>query len=196
MTLPHDYVQPDFFRFGEDSLWFTQQVIERTRQRAHPVRLVELGVGSGVITCELSKKLKLGAVDLVEAQQEWKSYLEVNLTHFGVFGQPPLVHWQRVGQFNLTGKVQADLLVTNPPYFDPEQGRPSPNPLRNIAHTFVLEGWEKWRACMERTLAPGGEAWFLQKDLSSPTVESSVAGFTLSLEERSGRLSLFCLRRL
>ncbi len=196
MSSPSDYAQPDFFRFGWDALFLVEQVCLRTRARPG-ARLVELGAGSGVIACEVSRRLPLAGAWLVEAQRDWGPYLEENLRRFGSFPQGARVHWGTVGEFNPASEPLADLLVSNPPYFSPERGRPAPDLRRNIAHRLVLEGWEAWLACMVRCLAPGGEAWYLQKDPGP--LEGKVPlpeGFTLTHEVRSGPMRVLCLRRL
>lgn len=157
-----DYSQPEFFRFGQDSLTLVKEVIARTRHRA-PGVLLELGAGSGVVTCELSKALEIESALLVEAQAAWCPHLESNLENFGSL-KTHRIFWGRVSEFNLDGKLKAQLIVCNPPYFDPATVRPSPDPARTIAHQFILDPWEAWLACIQRSLASGGEAWYLRKD--------------------------------
>jgi tRNA1(Val) A37 N6-methylase TrmN6 len=197
MSTSRDYSQPNFFRFGGDSLYLVREVCQRMRPSSAPPRVVELGAGCGVIICELSQKVHLGPVTLVEAQREWQPHLEHNLLHFGQFREGPVVYWERVSRFNLHGELQADLIVSNPPYFVPGRGRASPNPQRNIAHRLMLDPWEAWLACMCRTLVPGGEAWYLQKKLDrsegSPVLPQ---GLSLKLELISGPMGLICLSRL
>jgi tRNA1(Val) A37 N6-methylase TrmN6 len=192
---PADYSQPDFFRFGWDSLFLVDEVAKRYGGPARP-RLLELGTGSGVVACELSRRLPVGESTLVECQEEWRPHLEANLVRFGAFPASPRVHWGTVGAFNADGAELFDLIVSNPPYFEAHRGRPAPDPRRNVAHRLVREGWDAWQACLWRSLAPGGEAWWLQKDPGPANAHVSPAVFTLTHEVRTGPMRLLCLRRL
>lgn len=193
---PADYSQPDFFRFGWDSLFLVQQVRELAK-RSPAMRMLELGAGSGVVTCELSRDLELGPTHVVEVQPEWGPHLVSNLQNFARLPQAPVIHWESVGSFNPLSNLQFELIVSNPPYFAPERGRPSPDPRRNVVHRLVLEPWQMWIDCMVRSLAVGGEAWFLQKDPGPAFGKPSIPdGFQFKHEVRSGPMRLICLRRL
>lgn len=192
-----DYSQPAFFRFGRDSLFLVAEALRLTKFQDEIPRLLELGAGSGIVSCEISRQRSVGAVHVVEAQPEWKPHLETNLQHFGRFAEAPVLHWQTVGEFNPTSSIQADVIVTNPPYFDPARGRPSPDSQRNIAHRLVLDPWDSWLACLCRSLAPGGEAFMLQKDPGPLRGEWTLPeNYELKHEVRSGPMRLIALRRL
>jgi len=197
MANPKDYLQPEFFRFGWDSLFLVEEVLARTKFQSRAFRLLELGAGSGVVSCEVSQRLVPSELDLVEAQEEWRPYLLGNLQQHGHFAQPASIHWTTVGRFNPAGALKYDLILSNPPYFHPDRGRPSPNAQRNAAHRLILDDWATWLSCFHRSLAMGGEAWWLQKDpgpqLGAFPIE---AGFELKHEVRSGPMRLLCLRRL
>lgn len=196
MTLPEDYSQPEFFRFSTDSLFLAREVGARFRTSAESVHLVELGAGSGVVSCEISQMCPIARATLVEAQREWEAHLGANLSRFGRIPAWDIA-WERVSEFNRDGKIQAQLIVSNPPYFDPARGRPSRDPRRNVAHRLILDDWAAWLACMGRTLAPGGEAWYLQKDPGPVRGELPLPeGFGLKHEVRSGPMRLLCLRHL
>lgn len=194
--MSEDYLQPDFFRFGSDSLLLVREVFKRTRFNEKSCRLLELGAGSGVISCELSQRMKLVEVIMLEAQPEWRPYLEHNMERFLKTDKVKII-WDRVGKFNQQSELQVELVVCNPPYFSLSQGKPSPDLQRNIAHRFVLDPWEEWLRCMQRSLVPGGEAWFLQKHPVSPEFQYvSEEGYFLTHEMSSESLELYCLRRL
>lgn len=196
MTVPGDYLQPDFFRFGWDALFLVKTIQARVCSWEKDLHLLELGAGSGVIACELSQQLPIAHAYLVEAQTEWRSYLENNLHQHGRFADSE-IFWGTVGEFNLSGELKADLIVSNPPYYAPARGRPCADERRNTAHRLVLEPWQAWLDCMCRSLAVGGEAWFLQKDpgpLSGKPVLPK--GFNLTHEVRSGPMRILCLRHL
>jgi len=134
---------------------------------------------------------------LVECQEDWRPHLESNIARFGEFAAAAVVFWGTVGAFHPGPGDAFDLIVANPPYFDPGRGRPAPDPRRNTAHRFVLEGWDAWRDCMVRSLAVGGEAWWLQKDPGPVGAKWEVPlGYELAHVVRTGEMRLLRLRRL
>ena len=190
-----DYAQPDFFRFGWDQLHLVETVRANTRHQTVD-RLVELGAGSGVISCELSMKLPVEKVHLVELQRaEWEPFLTHNIATFGRFAEAHY-HWGKVSEFNLDGALQVPLLVCNPPYFLPRAGRRSLDPRRNIAHRFVVDDWQAWVDAMVRTLAPAGEAWWLHRDPGPMGKPVFPANFEWKHVVRSGRMRVIRLTRL
>lgn len=194
MSDPSDYSQPEFFRFGSDSLWLARELPSLVTPRSS-YRVLELGIGSGVISCELSQRLPISLLHGVEAQRDWEVHLESNLARF-CRAQRWEVSWQRVSEYNREGAQQYDLIVCNPPYFEPESGRPSADERRNIAHRFVLEPWGEWLRCLERSLAPAGEAWFLQKDSALNSLRLPIAPeFELATVKLEAQLRLMRLRR-
>ena len=190
-----DYAQPDFFRFGWDQLFLVQTVNEHSAHKEVGV-LVELGAGSGVLSCELSKKMPVHHAHLVEYQQsEWEPFLTLNVQKQG---RLPSVeyHWQKVSEFNPGGAIQAQLLLCNPPYFLVRSGRASLDPRRNIAHRFVVDEFQAWIDAMVRSLAPGGEAWWLHRDPGPPGKPQVPEGFAVKHVMRSGRMRVIRLTRL
>jgi tRNA1(Val) A37 N6-methylase TrmN6 len=190
-----DYAQPEFFRFGWDQLFLVQTVFEHSTHKEAGV-LVELGAGSGVLSCELSKKMPIHHAHLVEFQQsEWEPYITQNVQKQG---RLPSVkyHWQKVSEFNLQSEIQAQLLLCNPPYFLVRSGRASLDPRRNIAHRFVVDEYQAWIDAMVRSLGPGGEAWWLHRDPGPPGKPQVPEGFEVKHVKRSGRMRVIRLTRL
>lgn len=194
MIDPDDYLQPDFFRFGWDQLFLVETVLEFIQVK-QASQMIELGAGSGVITCELSQKLPIETAHLVEYQKaDWENYLIPNITKKAKLHEA-IYHWQSVGEFNLDQKIQAPLIVANPPYFLPESGRKSVDPRRNIARRFVINSWQEWIDCMIRSLGPGGQAFWLHRDPGPPGKPILPLGFEWKHIKRSNKMRVICLSR-
>ncbi len=190
-----DYAQPDFFRFGWDQLFLVKTVLEHSAHKKIDV-LVELGAGSGVLSCELSQKRPITHAHLVEyQQQEWEPYLTQNVLKQG---RLPSVdyHWQKVSEFNLQSEIQAQVLLCNPPYFLVRSGRASLDPRRNIAHRFVIDEFQAWVDAMVRSIAVGGEAWWLHRDPGPQGKPTIPPGYEIKHVMRSGRMRIIRLTRL
>lgn len=189
-----DYRQPDFFRFGWDQFFLIDTVTELTAARA-PAALIELGAGSGVIACELSRRLPLKTIHFVEYQQaEWEPHLTANAQQFAPTATS-VFHWGAVSQFNPAGELRVPLVVANPPYFLPESGRKATDPRRNIARRFVVDPWQAWVDAMVRSLAPGGEAYWLHRDPGPRGVPAFPDDYDWHHVRRSGKMRIICLRR-
>jgi tRNA1(Val) A37 N6-methylase TrmN6 len=194
MIVP-DYAQPDFFRFGWDQMLLVKTVHEHTPLEKLSA-LVELGIGSGVMSCELSKLREIQALHGVELQrEEWENFLTPNLALHGRFERVQL-HWQKVSEFNLDEAIKVPLIIANPPYFLPRAGRKSIDPRRNIAHRFVVDEPQDWVNAMVRTLAPGGSAWWLHRDPGPQGKPAMPANFEWQHVVRLGRMRVIRLTHL
>jgi tRNA1(Val) A37 N6-methylase TrmN6 len=187
-----DYLQPEFFRFGWDQFFLIETVMQFIHHKEIK-QMIELGAGSGVITCELSQQLDIESVHLVEYQKiDWEPFLTHNIQKKAKTVET-LYHWQSVGEFNRDKKIQASLIVANPPYFLPESGRRSEDPRRNIARRFVINSWQEWIDCMVRSLAPGGQAFWLHRDPGPPGRPILPPGFEWKHVKRSAKMRVICL---
>lgn len=195
MSEPQDYLQPDFFRFGWDQFFLVDVVTQHTRWRAPRVAM-DFGAGSGVLICELSQRLEIDHTHVVEVQRAaWEESLLHNLERFGRMKSHEL-HWNKISEFNPDGLLQAQLIVCNPPYFVPRDTRPSPDERRNIAHRLIVDEWQSWVDAMVRSLAPGGEAWWLHRDPGPRGKPQFPQNFEWTHVARSGRMRVIRLTRL
>jgi tRNA1(Val) A37 N6-methylase TrmN6 len=67
------------------------------------------------------------------------------------------------------GKYQ--LILCNPPYFQPGQGKLSPSEFKNRCRFFLDSTFEKLIAAIEWSLADRGEAYFLLRDLQDHDID-------------------------
>lgn len=154
------YQQPDFFRFGTDSIWLTE-FIKKENFEPTPLRILELGAGSGVISCELASLLPSAHFTCVELQPEFLPHLNANLA-LCLEGRFEVI-LNSVGKFNPQGEMKFDLIVFNPPYFESSETRSSPSQQREICRKHVVDSWDEWMACVERSLALEGEVFWVHR---------------------------------
>lgn len=115
--------------------------------------LCDLGAGCGVIGLSL---LALGAAKrgtFVELDAEQAARCERNLRENGLAGD--VVHADVEG---LDATAPCGLVVCNPPYFAPDEGRPSPDPDRTRAR---FGGIERFTSAAARACGPRGRACFV-----------------------------------
>ena len=155
----NDYRQPDFFRFGHDSLELVQWV-KGNISKADTI--LDLGAGSGIIGIELANFFSPEKLTLLEVQNEYYSYLETNLKEQL---KVPCLHeviLSSFGQWQSTEKYS--LIVCNPPYYLPGHGKQSPDERREMARTFKLDDWGVLFALIAKTLKPEGKGCLVIKN--------------------------------
>ena len=176
-----DYLQPDFYRFNQDSLelvsWIKGQVEEASS-------ILDLGAGCGVIGIELATHYQPKNLSLVEAQKDFANYLEHNHQQFA----PDVKTEISICSFSeFFPQDQFDLIAINPPYFLAGRGEVSSDPRKHQCRTFVRDNWQELFLCIKRALKPKGHCYIvIRKD---PQVQAEVSkfasmGFTMIQEER------------
>lgn len=154
-----DYLQPDFYRFNQDSLELVRFALERV---AGIDSILDLGAGSGVIGIELSIRLKPKILTLVECQEEFFPFLNANKQLIPIDTKPEIV-LSRFGSYQPSRKYQ--LVVCNPPFYLPDRGEASANQHKHICRSFVLESWTELAQCIARSLALTGQCFVvIRKD--------------------------------
>lgn len=154
-----DYLQPEFYRFNQDSLelvrWVKQQVSKANS-------ILDLGAGSGVIGLELAQHFRPKRLTLLELQAEYAPYLETNVQRF----LPPesRSHLAFTSFKEWKPEFLFDLIVCNPPYYLPHAGQLSPDPRRAMARSFIRDNWEELLSCIARSLSLGGRAFLVVKN--------------------------------
>jgi len=123
----NDYLQPDFYRFNEDSLLLVEKIKNKITN-AHSI--LDIGAGCGVIGIELSKYFRPKKLHLLELQNEYAFYLKENIKMLEaeidaeVFISN-LSRWTRT--------IRYDLIVCNPPYYLPGRGQISKDSQRSLS---------------------------------------------------------------
>jgi tRNA1(Val) A37 N6-methylase TrmN6 len=183
-----NYQQPEFFRFGFDSIWLSD-IVRRNCEGFIPETILELGAGSGVISCELAAHFPGGYFTCLELQEAFLPFLRTNLEHH--LKQRHEVISQSVAQFNLAATKTFDLIVFNPPYFETTASRPSPVREREICRKHVVDAWEDWMACVERSLSAQGQVfWVHRQEMQGPD------GFVAEKISTQQELGVWRARRL
>lgn len=150
-----DYHQPEFYRFNEDSLALVKEVVHLD---LHPGSILDIGAGSGVIGIELALKLVAPTIHFLELQKEWEPFLSKNIEQYLNDFQVK-VFWSSVGKW--IPEIKYDLIVANPPYYLPENGRISPDQVRAKCRSFLEDDWGSLLSKSSSALAPGGKAFFV-----------------------------------
>lgn len=119
--------------------------------------ILDLGASTGLVGLQVAKGRSEARVVLLERDPAMATLARHNITANGLADR---VSCREADAFALGREKDLreafDLVLTNPPYFTPGRGRPSPDPVRRAAHQLDgdLDGWLRNAATV---LAPGGE---------------------------------------
>ncbi len=152
-----DYSQPDFYHFSEDSIRLAELVVNSIDQNGAHLKALDLCAGCGVIGIEIMNARKNISFDFCELQKEFKPHLEKNLTSINFNGKILISDYQ-----DLVGKY--DLIVCNPPYFDPNKSRMSSDRNKRLCRSFIQGSLESLILKMNLLLASHGRGYFLSRD--------------------------------
>lgn len=175
-----DYVQPEFYRFNEDSLRLVKWILARTPSASH---ILDLGAGSGIIGIELARSLKPKLLEMVELQSDFIPYIRQNAELF--LGRDIQVKISDLSFKEWIPSQKFDLIVSNPPYFLPGHGEQSIDPRRGMARSFVRDNWEILLDTIERALSDDGKAFLvIRKDQRIvKEIEKSGPGLKIQFKE-------------
>lgn len=176
------YAQPEDYHFCQDSVIFPMFVAERIRSRAAgdeigpEFRALDIGCGCGVIGLELAHYLpSIRRFDFLDIQETFRPYFEENLL---VTSQSRPSHQEAdlgfdrefkfiLGNYSdLCGerfREVYDLVVSNPPYFLPGEGKLSPSELKNRCRFFLDGDLTTLVKGIVNCLRPSGEGYVLTK---------------------------------
>jgi len=166
----YQYAQPDEYHFSLDSIHFAEFVAQhlQTYPNLETRRVLDLCAGCGVIGLELSwYRPELKYFDFVEVQEVYTSYFQQNVMRVN---RPELqLRWHILNYEALLEKSwqeKFDLIVSNPPYFQPEHGMLSPSAFKNRCRFFLDSSFINFILALANTLTEGGRAYFLLRSLS------------------------------
>jgi tRNA1(Val) A37 N6-methylase TrmN6 len=131
-------------------------------------RLVDVGAGVGAVGLAILRRLSGASADFVEQDVDLAALAQENAAQNGLQTRSRIVcvDIAEASARRAAGLLDgaADLVVTNPPFFDARSGRVSPDARRASAHVFVDKAssdssagpLENWILACVTLLAPGG----------------------------------------
>ncbi|AGH95449.1 hypothetical protein [Pseudobdellovibrio exovorus] len=217
---PHftlNYSQPEDYRFSHDSVFLARRVFEDIRRQQVKTyqNALDLCSGCGIIGLDLLFHLASNNFDLpltmdfLDVQEVYRPHFEQNMATLKA--QIPAEVQIPDGQFITANyntlksqnsfKEKYDLILCNPPYFDPKNGVLSSSEFKNRCRFFLDSDFQNLIQSIESSLKPQGVAYVLirsQKDHAVDlATDFSKLGSTLSLERQEPirGTDLYCLTK-
>ncbi len=157
---------------------------QRTSGKNTSLKLLDLCSGCGVVGFETERRLRQRG-NQAKGFRHW-TFLEVQIGYRDYFEQNRLefqnqsdsypamaaleFEFQLANYRELVGRSEAfqtvDMIVSNPPYFDRDQGRLPPLEMKARSRFFLDASFKEYLQCVAWLLKPGGFACFLLRNLS------------------------------
>ncbi len=136
------FEQPDFYHFNEDT-WFLIETIKSLFKQQKIKSVLDLGAGCGVLGIAITVDLLCKRVTFVELQESFIPYLKQNIENYALLERNCEVEILNTsfGDLDISRLDHFDLIVANPPYFNPEDSRPSACLQRQQCKQFVIDSF-------------------------------------------------------
>lgn len=167
-----EYSQPDEYRFSHDSVFLARRVFELLREEIKPDwRVLDLCAGSGIIGMDFlfHCRQELGQTpsrcDFLEVQDVYRPHFATNIERLNL----PDTEMRFLHQnYNQPLSDQYDLILCNPPYFDPREGKPSPSQFKNRCRFFIDATQADLIHAIAAALTARGRAYVLTRSTNPP----------------------------
>jgi tRNA1Val (adenine37-N6)-methyltransferase len=171
----YEYSQPSEYKFSLDSIEMPHRVSQRLAAEGYDFKAksaLDLCAGCGVIGLEFHfYHPELKKIDFVEVQDVYASYFLANIEKVKSGPKSESVtqfQFLNLNYDRLVGpefSTKYDLVLCNPPYFEADQGRPSPNQFKNRCRFYIDSDFKTLISAILNVLKPGGLAFFLVRPL-------------------------------
>lgn len=168
-----EYSQPEEYRFSHDSIFLARRVFELFKDKDLSfLKGLDLCAGCGVIGldflyhCRHEAKKMVKSFDFIEVQAVYKDHFLKNCKTLNIPNtQLDFINANYQSFLGSDFIKKYDLILCNPPYFQVGQGKLSPSEFKNRCRFFIDSDFKHLLSFIEQSLAPGGQAYILLRDL-------------------------------
>lgn len=172
---PHytfQYSQPGAYRFSHDSVFFARWAFEHLRGEIRSDwQVLDLCAGCGIVGmdflfhCKNELKILPQGFDFLEVQGDYEPHFEDNKNRLDI--SDTKIHFIKQNYIEPI-QTRYNLILCNPPYFNPGEGKLSPNRFKNRCRFFIDATHDELVASIEATLLPTGRAYVLTRTENPP----------------------------
>ncbi len=154
------FSQPDFYRFSDDSVVLAKFIADEVSLSTGN-RILDLCCGCGVVGLEVLARTSTPLhLDSLEIQSEFREYFDANCKKLNS-SHGHDIHFIVSDYNDYSSPVPYNLILCNPPYFNSESNRPSPDEKRNRCRIFNSTERENLLKCIERLLGTESSCYIL-----------------------------------
>lgn len=187
-----NYSQPNFYSFTEESIELVEFAKEITPHIRSDLNILDVGAGSGVIGIEAKLKIAgINGVTFLELQKEFIPFLKNNIEASECTDYT--IMQNSIGEASFLSE-SFDLIFSNPPYFTPGEGRPSPDINRQICRSFEVDGWDIFFEKIGEWLKKDGYIFFSTRELNP--IGHYLEKFKMIEKRKTNSAWLVCMSRL
>lgn len=163
-----DYSQPASYRFSMDSILLAKAAVRDFAERewSPQARVLDLCAGAGVVGLEFAHlEPRAKNFDFVEIQTDYRPSFEENLVKAHALGLTARGHFMNHRELRAPEFAAAyDLVLCNPPYFDPGRGPLPPDALKARSRFFVDASFRDLLETLMFVMKAGAFAYVLTRD--------------------------------
>ncbi len=169
-----NYSQPTEYRLSHDSVFLAREIyVQLQNIELTGTKALDICAGAGVVGMDLLFHRKKAmqsvpaAFDFVEVQEIYEQHFNTNSDRLGQSGSQ--LRFLCVNYDRLQDEVYTDvykLIVCNPPYFFPEQGKLSPSHFKNRCKFFLDSDLQNLMKSIANCLHPEGTCFMTLKELA------------------------------
>lgn len=177
---PHftfEYSQPEDYRFSHDSVFLARHVFEHLQAKdISQTRMLDLCAGCGVVGLDLlfhlhSNGKSPAAMDFLEVQEIYRPHFALNKNNLNIKTELQFICDNYTLLKEPEYKNKYDVIVSNPPYFLPQQGKLSPSEFKNRCRFFLDASFSDLMLAIENALTPEGTAFVLVRPLKDHKID-------------------------
>lgn len=166
------YSQPEEYKFSHDSVFLAREVYERLQtQDLRDWKALDVCSGCGIVGLDFLFHAKSSGnipaeFDFMEVQEVYEKHFAENLQRLDIDNVKATLLLQNYDVLQKPEyKNHYNLILSNPPYFNVQQGTLSPSEFKNRCRFFIDSDLSSLVRGIENSLVPGGQAYVLLRSL-------------------------------
>lgn len=168
-----NYSQPEEYRFSHDSVFLARKAFETLDPAIiGTLKGLDLCAGCGIIGLDFifhcQKELQKSPLsfDFLEVQERYREHFNTNAKKIQTTQTTlQFLNFNYAALLSENYHSHYDLILCNPPYFRPGQGKLSPSEFKNRCRFFIDSDFKTLLRAIAHSLSPRGQAFLLLRSL-------------------------------
>ncbi len=185
-----EYSQPSFYHFSQDSIHLAQYALDKYKHKKIK-SILDIGCGCGVVALEYARNVSdtVSKLTFIEKQEEFLPHLRENIKRFNSDSEFQVLSTSFDSVLSLE---PFDLVLSNPPFFLSDTGRPSLNRHKNDCHFFSASEVEAFFELLFKCKKDGALVLFLSR-ADQPFIQKKMSDKKIKLLDSFQKTSVFTI---